>query len=285
MKDSNASLLAVLKNTSASMHRVEKIIARTILQKPQEVLGMTVARLAQKTGVADSSIIRFCRTLGFDSYIQMKLKLAAELSEPEELIFEDLKTDDDARTIFSKIFAANIRTLEETFKAIDFRGVNKAVKILCSAKKICFFGIGSSAPVAQDAYYRFMRIGLPAYAETDPHIGLVAASMMDKKSAAVGISHSGRTQATIRELEMAKSRGAAVIGITSSLGSPITEIADIILTDLSNESKNMKEAISARIGHIAILDCLFTCTAMRFHDQSVEKTESLIALLDELRIN
>jgi DNA-binding MurR/RpiR family transcriptional regulator len=285
MKDSNAGLLTVLKNTAASMPRVEKSIAQAILKKPREVLGMTVAQLARETGVADSSIIRFCRTLGFDGYIQMKIKLAMELSEPEALILEDLKINDDARTIFSKVFAANIRTLEETFKGIDFKMVNKAVKILCSAKKICFFGIGSSAPVAQDAYYRFMRIGLPACVETDPHIGLVAASMMDKRSAAVGISHSGRTQATIRELETAKARGAAVIGITSSLGSPITEIADISLTALSNESKNMKEAVSARIGHIAILDCLFTCAAMRFHDQSIEKTESLITLLDELRIN
>jgi DNA-binding MurR/RpiR family transcriptional regulator len=215
----------------------------------------------------------------------MKIKLAMELSEPEALILEDLKINDNTKTIFSKVFAANIRTLEETFKGIDFHTVNKAVKILCSAKKIYFFGIGSSAPVARDAYYRFMRIGLPAYVETDPHIGLVAASMMDKKSAAVGISHSGRTQATIRELETAKSRGAAVIAITSSLGSPITEIADISLTVLSGESKDIKEAVSARIGHIVILDCLFTCAAMRFHDQSIEKTESLITLLDELRIN
>jgi DNA-binding MurR/RpiR family transcriptional regulator len=161
--------------------------------------------------------------------------------------------------------------------------IHRAVDALCKAKKIFFFGVGSSAPVAQDAYYRFMRIGLPAYSGTDPHISLVSASMLDSNSVAVGISHTGRTKSTIRALETAREKGAAVIVITSSIGSPITGIADINLVVLSNESKYMHEAVSARIGHLVILDCLFVCTAMRFHDKSIARTEAYMALLDEFR--
>jgi DNA-binding MurR/RpiR family transcriptional regulator len=267
------------------MHRVEKKITQFILDNPRAVLDMTVAHLAKETGAAESSIIRFCHILGFDSYMQMKLKLAMEISEPEKLIFNDLKIIDNTKTIFSKVFAANIKTLEETYKSLDFRAVNRAVNIICSSQKIYFFGIGSSAPIVKDAYYRFMRIGLPAFGETDPHIGLVAASMLDKKSVAIGISHSGRTLSTIRELEVAKSKGASVICITSHLESPITEIADISLVVFSDESKDIKEAISARIGHIGILDSLFACAAKRFHEQSIARTEALITLLDEMRIN
>jgi DNA-binding MurR/RpiR family transcriptional regulator len=281
--DSKGSLLLVLKGSLPSMHRVERTIANLILEQPQEVLHMTVSQLAGTAGVADSSIIRFCKTFGFDGYIQMKLKLAMEIADPEALIFEDLKKDDDIKTICSKVFAANVYSLEETLKRLDMDLIHRAVDAFCNAKKILFFGVGSSAPIAQDAYYRFMRIGLPAYSGTDPHISLVSASMLNSNSAVVGISHTGRTKSTIRVLETAREKGATVIVITSSIGSPITEIADINLVVLSNESKYMHEAVSSRIGHLVILDCLFVCTAMRFHDKSIARTEAYMALLDEFR--
>ena len=267
------------------MRRVEKIIANAIVEDPQALLGMTIAQFAKKIGVADSSIVRFCQSIGFEGYIQMKIKLAMELKEPEELIFEDLKKKDDVKTIINKVFAGNMHTLEETLKGLDIIEINKAVDILCKAKKIFFSGIGSSAPIARDAYYRFMRIGLPAYCETDIHVATVAANTLDRECAVVGISHTGRTKSTLRILETAKKRGAAIITVTSNMGSPITEIADINLTVFSSESKYLKEAISARVGHIVLLDSIFACVAMRFHSRSVKYTEELISLLDELREN
>jgi DNA-binding MurR/RpiR family transcriptional regulator len=273
----------VLKSSLGSMRRVEKIIANAIVEQPQAILDMTIAQFAKSIGVADSSIIRFCQNIGFDSYIKMKIKLAMELKAPEELIFEDLKKNDDVKTIFTKIFTANIRTFEETLKGLETDKLNKAVQLLCKAKKIVFYGIGSSAPLAIDAYYRFMRIGLPAYSETDAHISLVSAHLLDKTCAAVGISHKGQSKSVLMALEAAKKHGAPVIAITSSLGSPITEIADISFVAFSNESKYMKEAVSSRLGHIAILDALLACVAMRFHDQSIAKMEELISLLNEFR--
>jgi DNA-binding MurR/RpiR family transcriptional regulator len=281
--DSKSSLLPVIKSSLPSMHRVERAIARVLLEQPREVLHMTVSQLAKTAGAADSSIVRFCKTMGFESYIQMKLKLAAEIADPVNLIFEDLKKNDTVRAVCSKVFAANVYSLEETIKSLDMDLMDRAVKALCKAKGIFFFGVGSSAPLAQDAYYRFMRIGLPAYSGTDPHISLISASMLDNNSVAVGISHTGRTKSTIRTLETAREKGAVVIVITSSMGSPITEIADISLVVLSGESEYMHEAVSARIGHLAILDCLFACTAMRFHDKSIARTEAYMTLLDEFR--
>ena len=267
------------------MRRVEKIFANAILANPQDILEMTIAQFAKKIDVADSSIVRFCRDFGFDGYIQMKIKLAMELKGPEEIIFEDLKKNDDEKTILSKVFAANIHTLEETRKGLEITEIIKVIDILCKAKKILFFGVGSSSPVARDAYYRFMRIGLPAISETDHHIAAIAANMFEKDCAVIGVSHSGRTVSTLMVLEAAKAKGAAVIAITSSLGSPITKIADISLVVFSEESKYMKEAISARLGHIAILDSILACIAMRSPTRSIKKTEEFIVQLDKLREN
>ena len=281
----NGSFFMVLKSSFNSMRRVEKIIAKAILDNPQDILEMTIAQFAKSIEVADSSIVRFCRDFGFDGYIQLKIKLAMELKGPEEIIFEDLKKNDDEKTILSKVFAANIHTLEETLKGLEINDIIKVIDILCKAKKILFFGIGSSAPIARDAYYRFMRIGFPAISETDHHIASIMANMFDKDCAVIGISHSGRTRSTIMVLEAAKASGASAIAITSNMGSPITKIADISLLVLSEESKYMKEAITARLGHLAILDSILACIAMRSPARSIKKTEEFIIQLNKLREN
>ena len=275
----------IIKSSLGSLQRVEKIIAGAILDKPEAVLEMTIAQFAKKTGVAPASVVRFCRKFGFDGYIQMKIRLTVELERPEEIILEGIKKSDSNKTVFSKVFSANIHTLEETLKGVEISEMEKTIEILCNAKKIMFFGIGSSEPIARDAYYRYMRIGLPACAEPDPHVAAIAANLLDRECAVIGISHSGRSSSTLVVLEKAKARGASVIAVTSSLGSPITKIADISLITYSDESRYMKEATSARLGHIAILDSILACIAMRYHKRSIKKTEELMILLDELMEN
>ena len=70
--------------------------------------------------------------------------------------------------------------------------------------RIEVYGVGSSSMIANDVYYRLMRIGLPIYAVTDPHISAVSASLLNGECVAIGISHSGRTIETLDTMKRAK---------------------------------------------------------------------------------
>ena len=281
--DGKTNCIVTIKSQYPDMYEVEKKIADFVLNKPEVAVNMTVAQLAREASVADSSIIRFCQRLGFDGFTQLKINMAKNLKKPEEIILEDISKDDDSFTITSKVFASSVKAMTETIDMLDEKELDKAVEMLLNAKRIEFYGVGTSANLAADAYYRFMRIGMPAYVATDPHVMRMSASMLDEDCLAFGISHTGRTRDTVRALEIAKSRKAKTICITSYMKSPITSVSDIKLITSTPETRIMKEAVTSRIAHIALLDSLYTCVALRKYDAVVENLENMTEILNEMR--
>ncbi len=282
MKEYSNCLVAI-KSNYPDLHDVEKKIADFILKEPETAVNMTVAQVAKKAGVADSSIIRFCQGLGYDGFTQLKINIARNLKKPEELIMEDISKDDGPLEITSKVFASSMRALAESVNLLDGDGLRSAVDLLLNAKRIEFYGVGTSASLASDAYYRFMRIGLPAYVATDPHVMRISAGLLDADCAAVGISHTGRTRDTVRTLEIARGKGAKTLCITSYMKSPIIEVSDIKLVTSTPETRFMKEAFSSRIAHIALLDSLYSCIALRKYESVVENLENMTEILNEMR--
>jgi len=275
--------LIVLRSIYPSLFEVERKIADFILKQPEVLVNMTVAQISKKIAVADSSIIRFCQKLGFNGFTQLKINIAKNLKKPEELIFEDIDCSDNTETIITKVFASSIKALEDTVKMLDKNELGKAVDTLLNSEKIEIYGIGTSATIAMDIYYRLMRIGIPAYTATDPHIMRVSASKLDSNCTVIGISHTGRTKDTIEALRIAKEKGANVISITSFMNSPITDVSDINLITSTAETKIIKEAVSSRIAQIALLDSIYTCIALKKYDTTLENLENITEILNETR--
>lgn len=279
----NQDCLLAIRSLYPTLHETEMRVADVMIEKPEIVIHMTVAQVAKEADVADSSVVRFCQRLGFNGFTQLKINLARQLKNPEALILNDIRSGDDAYTIISKVIASSVHALEDTLKMVDRHELSKAVAALSNAKRIEFYGVGTSAPLASDAYYRFMRIGLPAYAATDPHVSKISASMLDDGCVAFGISHTGRTMDTVKALQIAREKGAVTICVTSFMKSPITEMADIKLVTPTCESKSFKEAVSSRLAQIALLDGLYSCMAIKKYDTTLHNLEKMTDILNEMR--
>ena len=275
--------IATIRSLYPSLFDVEKKIADYLISNPETVVNMTVAMLAKETGAAESSIVRFCQRVGFDGYTRLKINIARNLKAAEGFLPEDIQHTDPPKTVTAKVFASSIKALGETLDMLDGEQLERAVEALLRAKRFEFYGVGTSANLALDAYYRFMRIGLPASAAVDPHIMRISAAMLDKDCTAVGISHTGRTKDTVRALEIARDRGAETICITSYAKSAITQVAAIQLITATPETRVMKEAVSSRIAHIALLDSLYACAVLRKYDLALENLENMTEMLNETR--
>ncbi|MFB9275883.1 MurR/RpiR family transcriptional regulator [Cohnella cellulosilytica] len=275
--------LVIIRSLLPSLHQGEKKIADYILAQPEEVISMTVAQLASKLSVADSSIVRFCRLVGLNGFTDLKINLAKAVSQSHYPIPAEIQLDDDDYSIALKVFNSSILTLQNTIRILDKEELQRSVDLLVKAKKIEIYGVGTSASLAQDAYYRFMRIGLPAYAATDPHISRVSANLLDDQCVAIGISHTGRTKDTIETLQIAKKKGAKIIGITSFYNSPLLDVVDQKLVISSTETDVLKEAVSSRIAHIALIDSLCTALIIRRYDRTEPLLDSMTYILNQLR--
>lgn len=275
------SSLVRLKNQYDSLPDGEKRVADYILGHPADIPLLSVGRLAQASHCAASCIVRLCQRIGFTGYAELKRNLLtypADESVQQIGVVPHVTPTDDVETIFNKVFRSGQDALRDTLSALDWPNVRKLTEVLAGAKRIFFFGVGTSATLAQDAYYRFMRIGLPASAAVDDHIMLMEVSQMGVGDVAVGISHCGATVDTVETLRLAKEKGAVTVAITSFADSPINRYADYSLVAFSDEIRYPIEAVSARMAHIAILDAL--CVAVSL--QSYPETATHVAEMHRL---
>lgn len=282
--DEQQNCLLAIKGLYPSFHRVEKKIADFILEKPERMIYLSIAQLADELDIAESSIVRFCKIIGIGGFKQLKINLAKSLDNPEKLIYEDIGKNDDSYEIIQKVFTSSIETLKESLETIDKNQFEMAVEAILQAKRIEFYGVGTSSTLAQDAYFRFMRIGLPVYAAVDPHISRMSAATLDNTCLAIGISYKGRTRDTVETLEIARNKGAKTMCLTCFPSSPIAKISDIKLILSTREAQIMREAISSRIAQIALIDSLYTAVALRKFDTVVEHIEDISDILGSVRL-
>lgn len=256
-------------------------IAEFILQNPQGVVGMSVTQLADATGVSEGSVINFCRQLGLTGFQQLKLSLAQVVVQPVQFIHEDLQPDDDTATVCQKMFHAGVRALKDTLSVLDVDAVSEAVRIISEADRVEIYGIGSSAPIAEDAHYRLLRIGLDAKVVVDSHVQAISASRAGPGVAVLTISHSGSTHETVAATRLAKESGAATIVLTNFGPSPIQAYADVKLFTMARETMFRTEAMTSRIAQLCVLDALIAALALDDYDYA---TESLRETFDVLSI-
>ncbi|WP_442593830.1 MurR/RpiR family transcriptional regulator [Neobacillus sp. D3-1R] len=281
--EQNISILIMIKSVYQSLSKAEQKVADFVLKNADETIYSSVTLLAEKAGVGETSVIRFCRKLGCRGFQDFKLSIAQDLVNPTEQVNGEIKEDDSIETICNKITSHNISALNNTTSLLSKHELMKATNTFEMAKKIYFFGIGSSGITANDAKYRFMRLGFNADSATDSHIIAMNASLVSKEDVVVGISSSGSTKDLVEGIKIGKKNGAHIIALTNHAKSPITLYADTILLSASKETPFQGGAFASKIAQIHVLDLLSTLIALNQKDRTysaIEKTAK--AVVDKL---
>jgi len=275
--------LAKVRSAYTSLSSAERRVADLLLSRPLEVIHFPIDELAKKSNVAKATVVRFCQSVGYKGYRELKISLAQDSVPVVSYIQQDILPNDSSPTIIKKVLQANIEALYETMKIISTTEVERAVKAILNAKRIGFYGVGSSFPIANEAYQRFIRIGLNCLHSTDPHVQINLALSFSKNDVAVGISHSGCSLETVRCLDIARKNKATTICITNYSRSPITRVSDIKLITSFKDLGFPIEKMGARIAQLAIVEALAVNVAVRIPRKASQYIEKLRATLKELR--
>lgn len=269
------SPLVMISSIYNSLTKAEQKVADIVVSNTEETVYSSVTDLAEMADVGETSVIRFCRKLGYRGYQEFKLAVAQDLVGPSDNVHGRIVETDDTAMIVKKITSYNNKALTDTQNILDEKQLQKATEALIKSKKIYFFGVGSSGITAMDAKYRFMRLGFNVDSATDGHIIAMSASLATKDDVVLGISTSGSTKDSVDAIRIAKENGAFVICITNHARSPITHYADAILLASSRETPLQGGAFSSKLAQIHVLDILSTLVAIHSKEQTtaaIEKT-------------
>lgn len=279
----NDNVLIKIRERKDSLTPVERLIAEYILANKEEITHLSIKNLAQASKTSDASVLRFCKTMGHNSYRSFIVSISASLGSMEEESgdqYTDIQPGDELNTIISNIGRNNISSIEDTLRVLDRSAVEQAVQALRSSNRIVFFGVGASGLVAMDAEQKFTRINKMSHAYTDGHSQLTAATLMTKGDVAVFFSYSGNTMEILESLDIVKKSGAHVVAITKYSKSELSERADSLLSISTPEISMRSGAMGSRIAMLTIVDMLFVGVASADYQQVkkyLSKSHNIIA--------
>ena len=263
-------MLDRIKASLPSLAPAEQRVGKLVLADPRAFANLPVTELAYRSHVSKPTVVRFCRSMGYDGLSDFKLKLAGSVSEGVPFIHRSVDADDKTSDIAVKVIDNTVAAFLKYRNDASSFALEHAAQALAATQKtnrrIEFYGVGNSGIVAQDAQHKFFRLGVNAIAYSDGHMQVMSASMLRPGDCAVIISNSGRTRDLMDACDIAKKQGATTIVITAS-GSPLASAGHIHLTADHPEGYDKYSPMVSRLLHLLIIDILATTVALRIGEE------------------
>ncbi|MBS2539010.1 MurR/RpiR family transcriptional regulator [Catenulispora sp. NF23] len=262
----------------------ERRVAEAAIADPAGVAAKTISELAADCDTSETTVIRFCRAVGLKGYPELRIGLAAaagieDAAATAHTAGGDIGPGDSLADVVTKLGYADARAVEDTVAQVDLQVLERAVDAVVSAGAVDVYGIGASALIALDLHQKLHRIGHRAFAWPDAEAALTSAALLGRGDVAIGVSHTGATPATVTALAEAHDNGARTIAITNFPRSPITDVADLVLTTAVRETTFRSGAMASRIAALTVVDCLFVGVAQRNFSRTtraLERTRSAV---------
>ncbi len=269
-------------NMYPQLNKTEKKVADYILKNIDNIFRYPLAELANLSGTSQGAWVRFCKSIGFDGMKDLKKSLFVELNDSitenenssPQLQFTDIKDHSTYISMAETVCLSSIQAIEATLKLFDEVMLSNIVDKIIHAKAIRIFGFGASGLVADDLYYKLLRIGYNVSFNHDYHISLTYASTISSEDVAIFISNTGETREILETLDIAKANGASTLAITKFGRSNLAQAVDYVLYTSSPEIYKRSGAMSSRIAQLVITDILFTAIANKDYANVEGKLES-----------
>ncbi len=254
----------------------EQRVARLLLTDPRAFPSLPVGELASRAQVSKPTVVRFCRSIGYDGLADFKLKLAGSVNEGVPFVHRAVDEDDKAGDIAVKVVDNSVAALLRYRSATAGQALERAMQVLVRAgregRRIEFHGVGNSGIVAQDAQHKFFRLGVRSSAVSDGHVQVMSATMLEPGDCVVIISNSGRSRDLLDVADIARRRGATMVAITAS-GSPLAHEAQaqphVLLAADHPEDADRYSPMVSRLLHLVIIDILTTGVALRLEQPAL----------------
>ena len=259
-------MLDRIKASLPSLAPAEQRVGRLVLTDPRAFASLPITELANRSHVSKPTVVRFCRSVGYDGLSDFKLKLAGSVSEGVPFIHRSVDVDDKTGDVLVKVIDNTVAAFLKYRNDASALAIEKATLALLAAyktgKRIEFFGVGNSGIVAQDAQHKFFRLGINSIAYSDGHMQVMSASLLGPGDCVVVISNSGRTRDLMDACDIVRKNGATSIVITAT-ASPLAAAGHIHLAADHPEGYDHYSPMVSRLLHLMIIDILATCLALR----------------------
>ncbi len=243
---------------------------------------LSISELAEACGVADATISRFCRRLGYGGYSAFKLAIAKSLAPAPHPLGEargEVGPEDSVLVMGEKLLHTNTSVMSQTLGLLNPETLGRAADLLCGARQVYCMGQGGSMILAMEAAHLFSTCWPHYHAVQGSHIQAITAALLGEEDVLLFFSYSGSTRDILDLMQVARERRCKIILVTRFPKSPGAALADVVLQCGSDEGPLQMGTVPARISQLFLVDILFNEVCRRNLPEAMQNRERTASAL------
>lgn len=276
----NTGLLQKITMEIPHMGAAEQRLSKVVRKRPDEVIHMSMALLADAASVSDPTIVRFCRRFGFQGYQDFKVNLAQQLVPNAPFHYTKIKATDTTNDIVQKTCQNSLNAIQRAMEDLSAKQIEKAAKVIAQANWIAIYATGISELTASDAEHKFQRLGLRCSAFFGEKKQRTQASFSKKGELALIFSQSGATRQMIEIARLTRKKGGHVLSVTAG-DSPLVKESDTIIAIEPYQYTELLTPLASRLNHHLVVNMLVTCIAVMTGSEFPDQLPALDSWLTE----
>jgi len=274
-------ILQVIKTSGDKMSKAQKKIAEYILNNIDKAAFLTAVKLAQFTGVSESTVVRFAMELGYDGYPEMRRALLDSMRGKLTSV-QRIKVAKDrlgSQDILNQVLSSDIEQIRQTMEETDSADFEKAVDAIVDANNIYILGLRSSSFLAKfmGYYFDLFFINSRVISESPDREVFEQIVRLSEGDLLIAISFPRYSRRTIKTMQYARSIGAKIIAITDGMTSPLADLADITLCARSD----MISFLDTLVAPLSLVNALVVAVSEKAPGDLNENFERLERIWDE----
>ena len=273
---SAADFEQTVEATFARLTPAEQRVARFFIDRKQDVLLNSAARIAELADASDATVVRTARALGFDGLSALREALLIDLTRtptPVGRLQRTLEEAGDGPTgALDHVIDVHERALGVLKRTDMAPRFGRAIELLGDARRRHVFGIGPSGALARYAALQFNRIGLPSHALAESGVGLAdGLSSLAGGDAVLMIAYAPLYREVTVILEEARQRAVPVVLVSDSLGRLVSDrVAEILPVP-----RGRADHLAMHSGTMVLIEAVIVALASRRRDAAFDSLDRL----------
>ncbi|MBR0415251.1 MAG: MurR/RpiR family transcriptional regulator [Clostridia bacterium] len=277
-------LFEKIKTEYLHFSKGQKRLADYITAHYDKAAFMTAAKLGEKTGVSESTVVRFAALLGYKKYAQLQRELQNIVRNKLTSVQRMAVTNDrlGSSDIINNVLERDISMIKATMEGVSRSDFEQAVEAIKSAKRIYILGVRSAASLASFLAFYFNMVFEDVKLVSPSGSSEILESIyhIDKEDVCIAISFPRYSIRTVSAVRFIASRGAKIISITDNELAPSAKYADFKLLARSD----MASFGDSLVAPLSLINALIVASTYDLSEESQKNFKELEQIWQDFKV-
>ncbi len=283
-EEQNTDIITRLNDRFAKMSKSHKAIARFIYDHYDQAVFMTAAKIGERLGVSESTVVRFASGLGYSGYPEFQKSLENWVQNKlgsVQKVHVKYKNSTQSE-ILQSVLTSDLEKIRDTIRNVNVACFEQAVDSILEAENIYIIGIRSCEPLAEflSFYLNMIRGNVYNLRTTSASELFEQMIRIGEKDVIIGISFPRYSMRTLKALEFASDRNAKVITITDTVHSPINLYSSCNLLARSD----MVSIVDSLVAPLSLINALVVALCVKVPDKVKENLDTLESVWNNYQV-